>query len=223
MADVVVSLDELALRVLDTSANAQSRYVVGIAGPPAAGKSTLSVHLRDAINARKPNSAQIAPMDGFHHANETLRVRGSIDRKGQPDTFDVAAFLSALERLHTTPVGQALSWPAYDRALHDPVDNAIDITDCSVAVVEGNYLLLNEPGWAKVRSNLEEAWFLDEDTDVIEPRLLQRQLDKGNSLDQAKRHVTDSDLANARLIADGVHRADLILRVHGDGYLMTTR
>lgn len=42
------------------------KYLIGIAGGPGSGKTTLSGAVRDAINALQPGAAQVVPMDGFH-------------------------------------------------------------------------------------------------------------------------------------------------------------
>ncbi|MEV0296219.1 nucleoside/nucleotide kinase family protein [Nocardia sp. NPDC050710] len=223
MDDGEVSLNNLAGRVMAAvqQRGVDRRYVVGITGPPAAGKSTLSVALSNAINAVAPSTAEIAPMDGFHLTNEVLRAEGATDRKGEPDTFDIEGFLTALKQLRSTPVGEPVSWPAYERTLHDPVPGAITFTSHTVAIVEGNYLLLNEPGWGEVATHLDDVWYLDAGTAVIEPRLLDRHLAKGKSLEQARRKVTDSDLQNARLIARTRDRADLLLRADNSHYVIS--
>ncbi|MDX6339122.1 MAG: hypothetical protein QOG05_6462, partial [Streptosporangiaceae bacterium] len=60
------------------------RAVLGITGPPAAGKSTLAAKLRDELGA----AAAYVPLDGFHLAHELLTQMGRVDRRGAPDTFD---------------------------------------------------------------------------------------------------------------------------------------
>ncbi|WP_067470535.1 hypothetical protein [Nocardia amamiensis] len=60
--------------------------MLGIAGPPAAGKSTLSQSLAAAITAAQAIPAGIAPMDDFHKTSAELDAVGARHRKGQPDT-----------------------------------------------------------------------------------------------------------------------------------------
>ena len=59
------------------------RRLLGIAGAPGAGKSTLAAAVAGAV----PGSV-VVPMDGFHLADVELRRRGLLDRKGAPETFD---------------------------------------------------------------------------------------------------------------------------------------
>ena len=60
--------------------------MLGLVGPPGAGKSTLA----SALQAAWPGTSQVVPMDGFHLANVELQRLGRAGRKGAPDTFDVA-------------------------------------------------------------------------------------------------------------------------------------
>ena len=62
------------------------RRLLGLVGPPGAGKSTLSA----AILAALPGQAQVVPMDGYHLAQCELERLGRAHRKGAPDTFDAA-------------------------------------------------------------------------------------------------------------------------------------
>ena len=70
-------------------ASRERRYILGIAGPPASGKSTLAVALRDALNAGPAADgtagvAAVAALDGFHYDDRILHARGHRLRKGAP-------------------------------------------------------------------------------------------------------------------------------------------
>ncbi|MEU2032773.1 nucleoside/nucleotide kinase family protein [Nocardia amamiensis] len=214
-----VPVAELAAWVC-TRVSAQRRYVMGIAGPPAAGKSTLSQNLAAEITAAQAIPAGIAPMDGFHKTSAELDAVGARHRKGQPDTFDVAGFVARLKLLREAPLGERVPWPIYDRGLHDPVPDSITFADQRVAVVEGNYLLLDQPGWAEVRSHLDEVWYLDAEDRVIERRLTERHLLGGKTAEQAQIKIANSDMPNARLIAGTRDRADTVLRETAGNYLI---
>src|SRR5947209_5649150 len=71
------------------------RTLLGIAGPPGAGKSTLA----QAIDGRLRERACVVPMDGFHLAQRELHRLRRGDRKGAPDTFDAAGYVAMLRRL----------------------------------------------------------------------------------------------------------------------------
>lgn len=216
----LVGLAELAARtVVKANEIVGHRYLVGIAGPPAAGKSTLALHLRDAVNAIVAGMAEIAPMDGFHLSTAELRVKGKIARKGQPDTFDVDGFSARLRELRNSP-GVRVSWPIYDRARHDPVPDGLVFAYQAVAIVEGNYLLMDSLGWGVVQPLLDEVWYLDANIGLVEQRLTQRHILGGKTDDEAREKIRDSDLPNMTLIDSTKYRADFLLREYGGRYLM---
>src|SRR5688572_1850975 len=94
------SAAHLAERVLaDWKRSGRSSFIVGICGPPAAGKSTLAAALCDAIDALAgAQLCQLCPMDGFHYSNEELARLGLTRLKGRIDTFDVEGYASLLEK-----------------------------------------------------------------------------------------------------------------------------
>ncbi|WP_036494062.1 nucleoside/nucleotide kinase family protein [Nocardia sp. BMG111209] len=214
-----ISVIELAAEVVARIPDGR-RYVLGIAGPPAAGKSTLAQNLAAAVWSEHAVPAEIAPMDGFHKTSAELEAVGARHRKGEPDTFDVAGFVERLKLLREAPLGQRVMWPIYDRGLHDPVPDAITFAAQRLAVVEGNYLLLDQPGWSEVRAHLDEVWYLDAKDDVIERRLTDRHLLGGKTIEQAKVKIADSDMPNARLIAGTRDHASSVLRENGGRYIV---
>ncbi len=219
-----ISIDELANRIWERAAGRSRRFVLGIAGPPGAGKSTFAVALRDAVNARAGDgSAEVAPMDGFHFTNAELRVSGALARKGEPDTFDVAGYLDRLRALRETIPGQRVSWPIYDRSRHEPVPDGVMFDRQRLVVTEGNYLLLDDygaAGWSAVRECLDAAWYLDAPVEQLRERLLQRHIRGGKSETFAREKVARSDLMNVELVAETRGRADLVLRSDGVNYLV---
>ncbi|MFI7001788.1 nucleoside/nucleotide kinase family protein [Nocardia sp. NPDC050175] len=219
------SLSALVRRVREHADGGSGRYLLGIVGPPGVGKSTLSVRLRNALNAESP-IAQIAPMDGYHLTNDVLRAAGNLARKGEPDTFDTAAFLDNLRRLRDTPIGEPVPWPTFDRAIDAPVPAGIVFDQQQIVLTEGNYLLLDDVGdreWSAVRKLLDECWYLDAPRRLLEERLLRRHIRGGRTPAAARTKVRDSDLLNADLIGTTKARADLVLRQRGRRYDVVVR
>ena len=187
----------------------RGRTMLGIAGCPGAGKSTLSA----AVAAGVPSSV-VVPMDGFHLLNDDLVRLGRRDRKGAPDTFDVDGYVALLDRVRRQGPSTTITAPRYDRAASAPVPDAIDIgPDVALVITEGNYLLLENDGWSAVRALLDEVWFVDVDDDVRVPRLIVRHIEFGKSPDEAREWVMRSDEANAAVVAATRSRADAVVRL----------
>jgi len=188
---------------------ATGRVVLGICGAPGAGKSTLAAELVHRYGAE----AVVVPMDGFHlHDDELARLELS-QRKGAPETFDVAGYLALLRRLRTES-DRTVYAPAFDRSLELAVAGAVAVRpEHRLVVTEGNYLLHDAPGWADVHSLLDEVWFVEADEATRLARLVERHASHGKPRDLALRWATVSDQANAELVAGTRERADLVVRV----------
>ena len=185
---------------------AGARFVLGIVGPPGAGKSTLAEGLRDVLN-ESGRVAVVAPMDGFHRSNAELDAMGARGRKGEPDTFDAQAYVAALRQVREGRV----EWPTFSRVTDEPVPGGVVIEDETIVITEGNYLLLDEGPWKDVRGLLDEVWFVDVPNAVLVPRLLERFLAGGRSREEAEAKIAASDLRNAALVRATRDRADLVL------------
>jgi pantothenate kinase len=188
------------------------RFVLGVTGPPGAGKSRLANALVGAVAEQRGHGfAAVAPLDGFHLSNETLDRLGLRSVKGAPETFDADAFVRYLRQLRAEPAATVL-WPDFDRRTEETVPDAIAIGPrARLVIAEGNYLLSTHPPWREARGMLDEVWYLDAPREVLRRRLIDRQLAGGRSEADALRHVVDSDLRNADLVAETRHLADRAL------------
>lgn len=179
------------------------RRILGITGPPGAGKSTLAARLVTELGADR---AVCVGMDGFHLADAELRRIGRRDRKGAPDTFDRAGYAALLTRLRRE--SGTVYAPAFDRAIEDSIAAAVPVpADVPLVVTEGNYLLL----WPELRPLLDRIWYLDPPTDGRREALIARHVAFGKTAADAERWVHESDERNAELIAAGRQLADRVL------------
>ncbi|MEU1277081.1 nucleoside/nucleotide kinase family protein [Streptomyces sp. NPDC005805] len=184
------------------------RRILGIAGAPGAGKSTLAARLVAALDG----GAVLVPMDGFHLAGKELDRLGRADRKGAPDTFDAAGYAALLARLRAPEPGTTVYAPDFDRALEEPVAGALPVpAEIPLVVTEGNYLLHDAGHWARVRPLLDEVWFVRTEEAERVRRLVARHVRYGKEPARAARWVRESDEANARLVEAGRDRADLVV------------
>ncbi|HEY9494782.1 MAG TPA: nucleoside/nucleotide kinase family protein [Intrasporangium sp.] len=196
------------------------RGLLGIAGPPGAGKSTLAEALVEAIAAaRGADWVAHVPMDGFHLADVQLERLGARDRKGAPDTFDVDGYAHLLRRLLEDP-DQPIYAPGFERTLEQPIAAAVVVPPSArLVVTEGNYLLLPEPRWEAVRAQLAEVWHVTTDDATRRARLVDRHVAFGKDPDAAARWVLESDEANAVLVSSASHRADRVIVNTDDGWV----
>jgi pantothenate kinase len=208
VGEATVPVDQLTDRAR-ALAGAGSRRILGIAGAPGAGKSTLAA----LVTARLDGAAVQVPMDGLHLADVALSRLGRRDWKGAPDTFDAFGFLALLRRLRTPAPGEVVYAPAFDRTIEQPIAGSIPVGPAvSLIITEGNYLLLDDPPWPEVNPLLDETWFVEIDDAARVDRLIRRHIEFGKTPDQAAEWVHRLDEQNARLVAATRERADLIVR-----------
>ena len=184
------------------------RDLVAVAGPPASGKSTIARALCDDLNARGMAAGLLA-MDGFHLDNAILDARGLRARKGAPETFDLAGFRAILGRLQAE---DEVIVPTFDRERDVSVGaSAVILPEMRTIVVEGNYLLLDEPGWAGLHDHWTLSVFVSPGMDVLEYRLIERWLKYGFSEEGALEKTRQNDLPNAERVLNARIAPDLLI------------
>jgi len=187
------------------------RAILGITGPPGAGKSTLA----GAIAGDLGDRARVVGMDGFHLAQAELVRLGRADRKGALDTFDGAGYVALLRRLRAADEDVVYA-PEFRREIEEPVNAAVAVPrEVPLVVTEGNYLLVDEGPWAAVRGLLDEAWYVVQDEATRVRLLIARHVAFGKAPDVAREWVLRSDERNAELVATTRPRADALVRIPG--------
>lgn len=210
-----------ALRLM--LARAPGRAVLGVAGPGASGKTVFAALVQRIFHAASGSDgprAVVCPLDGFHYPNDYLDTHfaaiGADERvplravKGAPATFDVGSLLSHLRRLRD---GGVVTWPLYDRRLHDVAAEGTHIPpEARVALVEGNYLLLLDAGWAGVAGLLDLSVFLLRGADETREAMVRRFVRGGQPEREARERYERVDRGNFDLIMRTAARADLLVR-----------
>lgn len=212
-ADLPLLLERVAA-LADAAVRDGRRRVLGVAGPPGAGKTTLVESVVDAAGADAHLAGRLAhvPMDGFHLTDALLEQLGRRDRKGAPDTFDTAAYAALLAAVRASP-RRVVTAPAFDHRVGEPQPRALRVPwSADVVLTEGNYLLLDDPRWRPVRALLDETWFCALDDGVRRARLVTRHVQAGRLHAEAVAWVERSDESNARLVGSGgSDHADLVI------------
>lgn len=183
------------------------RTIVGVAGPPGTGKSTLVQRLVAAL----PVHAAVVPMDGFHLSNAVLDARNLRDRKGAIDTFDAAGFAVLMQRIRNRDEDVVYA-PDFDHGTGEPIAASIAIPrDCDIVLVEGNYLGVAADPWSKARAVMDELWYLETPRELRVSRLIDRHVATGKTVEAATRWTLGSDEHNAVLVSETARNADLII------------
>jgi pantothenate kinase len=194
----------------EASTKTPGRLLVGIAGPPGCGKSTIADRIIDIINATSPRMAQAVSLDGFHIRRCVLDTWSNKEeaylRRGAPWTFDIDAIQGFVTRLSDTarlpaPQRPQILAPSFDHARKDPVDDDVTIfAETSILILDGNYLLLDVDKWRDISPSLDLTIMVDVDPDVARERV-------------ARRHVA---AGIEPTLAKGVERFDGNDRINGD-------
>lgn len=210
-----MTLEDLLRRVADLQQAQAAPVIIGVVGAPGAGKTTLVEQLVRRLNSDEADPERQlhahVPMDGYHLADVELTRLGRLDRKGAPDTFDAHGYAALLRRLRE-PREAVVYAPGFERTIEQPIAGAIPVFPSATTILtEGNYLLLDEPGWRNVRDECTEIWYCEQDDELRVERLIARHIRFGKSPAAAADWVANVDEKNAELIRSTRDRADLVV------------
>ncbi|GFF44733.1 putative uridine kinase C227.14 [Aspergillus udagawae] len=208
------------------NAHSKKRFLVAIAGIPGSGKTTTAAAVARRLNAQaSPKHTTLLSMDGFHLSRATLDLLPNREeayiRRGAPWTFDAARFVHFIRQLRNwadstpcTSAAETIYAPSFDHEAKDPVENGIAITDgAEIVIIEGNYLLLDEPEWREVAALVDYRVFVESDLQEARERVARRHVLAGieTTLEDGFRRVDSNDYLNAVTIREKLIAPDMVV------------
>ena len=212
MAGESIDLAGLADLCAGRAAGGTDRVILAIAGPPGSGKSTLAEKLAALLNAGHAGLAEVLPMDGYHYDDLYLVPAGLRPRKGAPQTFDVGGLYHTLRRLRARDEAE-VAVPVFDRKIEIARAGARLIpAGVPVIIVEGNWLLLDQSPWDRLRPMFDITLRVDVPETVLRSRLRARWEGLGLTEAEIIAKLEENDLPNGRLVRDGSVVPDYLLQ-----------
>ena len=212
----------LLRRLRELQRRSGRRCIVFLAAPPATGKSTLAQFLAPLSRTEEClPPVQALGMDGFHYPNRYLAAHTILrdgeeipltSIKGAPETFDVPALAAKLSAARE----ERVTFPVYDRRIHDVVPDAVT-ADAPILLVEGNWLLLDEEPWHVLCPLADYTLRIDVPPELLRGRLIARKVQGGSTAEDAVAFYEASDAPNILRFAAHVGAADEIWRMMADG------
>jgi pantothenate kinase len=187
-----------------------SRLMTAVAGPPGSGKTAFATILVAVVNAEAGEDvAVLVGLDGWHYPNDYLATH-YVDRvKGAPETFNAAEAGRCLSEIRG---GRHVSFPVYSRRLHEPISGRGSVDSRhKIVIVEGNYLLMDEGPWRRVRELFDVRIFISAPREILVASLTERHQRGGKTPDATARHIGAVDIPNARRVGPSLSYAQVLV------------
>ena len=120
------------------------------------------------------------------------------------------------ESIQRVAAGEKCSWPTYDRMLHNPVENALQVEE-NIVLLEGNYLLLGEHGWRDLSAYADCTVSITADEALLRSRLIDRKIKTGVEEEKAIHFVVFSDMPNVHLCLQNTMKAHFTWKMDNAG------
>lgn len=200
----------------------KQRLIVAVSGIPGSGKTVFAKVLQRHINQHRNFrlQAKTVYLDGFHFKQSILykrtvktkdgRTIPLIRLKGSPASYDISRARKCFRLLHGK---ESLSFPEYDRNLHEPVEDRVKIgPEHNLVIIEGNYLLYNKGLWRSFKSIFDLTIFVDIALEACRSKIILRHRKGGLTLKQARAKYLENDYPNTRIISSTEPEADIIVK-----------
>ena len=205
-------------RLLTFRLDGGKRRIIGLAGYPGSGKSTISAEWAETVKEARGNDyLTVLGMDGFHlYRDELSRMEDpetAFARRGAPYTFAPEQFIEKLKELREAASKRTVGWPGFEHEAGDPVPDALKVpAACPLVLVEGIYVLYREGPWKALEGMFDETWFLDTPLETAMNRLYIRHRKAwGLSEKEARTRADGNDRLNCAYISPGRETADWLV------------
>ena len=198
------------------------KIIAFIAAPPATGKTTLAQFLEKLSRENQLfTNVRALGMDGFHYDSEYLKKNKILrdgkeilmnEIKGAPETFDVDTMQIKLREVRQ----EGTNWNLYDRIIHDVIHDAMSVED-DIILLEGNYLLLEEPRWTNIRVLADYTVFVKAAPQLLTERLITRKMKSGLTREEAENFYRNSDSKNVERVLQNSAHANETWELQPDG------
>jgi pantothenate kinase len=196
-----------------------SRLMTAVAGPPGSGKTAFATILVAVVNAEADEDvAVLVGLDGWHYPNDYLATH-YLDQdgerialqnvKGAPETFDAVGAGRCLSEIRR---GRHVSFPVYSRRLHEPISGRGSVdSHHKIVIAEGNYLLMDEGPWRRVRELFDVRIFISAPREILVASLTERHQRGGKTPDATVRHIGAVDIPNAGRVGPSLAYAQVLI------------